>query len=297
MPNYYNPNNPAFTPGGGIPEWNGQRPMGSNSFIGSAVSGALAGVSNSISGNSDKGSSGASSAGGTQSVTLANPYADYMSMLERQRAEEQAARNRAAEAAKANQQQIYNTNVDKLNRTADEANQQAYINYMMSKRDLPQQLSAVGLSGGAAESSYAGLYNSYGNSRAQTEKSRLENMADLQQTLQNNLAAIEQQRLSGEMQATSEYYTNLAALQAQNAQQLVSKQQSSGGSTSGTDYAKYLQSNYYDAYQTARSNGYTADEASSYASEMAGQYIYSLLSAGRIDRDTAYRMLAGFGIQ
>ena len=243
----------------------------------------------------------ASSAGQSSmqaSVSTYNPYADLMATLERQRAEEQALRDRAAAQARANQQQIYNTNVDKLNRTAEEANQQAYINYMMSKRDLPQQLSAVGLSGGAAESSYAGLYNSYGNSRAQTEKSRLEGMADLQQTLQNNLAAIEQQRLSGELSSLSDYYTNLASLQAQNAQQLVSKQQSSGGSSSGTtDYAKYLQSNYYDAYQTARSNGYTADEASSYANEMASQYIYSLLSANRIDRDTAYRMLAGFGIQ
>lgn len=289
MPNYYNPNKPTFTPGGGIPEWNGQRPMGGNSFIG--------GASNAVSSNSSKGSSGSSSANSTQSVTVSNPYADYMAMLERQRAEEQALRDRAAEAAKANQQQIYNTNVDKLNRASDEANQQAYINYMMSKRDLPQQLSAMGLSGGAAESSYAGLYNSYGNSRAQTEKSRLEGMADLQQTLQNNLAAIEQQRLSGELSSLSEYYTNLASLQAQNAQQLVSKQQSSGGSSGGTDYAKYLQSNYYDAYQTARKNGYTADEASSYANEMASQYIYSLLSAGQIDRDTAYRMLAGYGIR
>lgn len=243
----------------------------------------------------------ASSAGQSSmqaSVSTYNPYADLMATLERQRAEEQALRDRAAAQARANQQQIYNTNVDKLNRTAEEANQQAYINYMMSKRDLPQQLSAMGLSGGAAESSYAGLYNSYGNSRAQTEKSRLEGVADLQQTLQNNLAAIEQQRLSGELASISDYYTNLASLQAQNAQQLVSKQQSSGGSSSGTtDYAKYLQSNYYDAYQTARSNGYTADEASSYANEMASQYIYSLLSAGQIDRDTAYRMLAGYGIR
>ena len=290
MPSYYNPNNPAFTPGGTVPSWTGQRPglSNGNTFTGT----------NKPSGASKPSTSAPAGSSSTQSSqSVSNPYADYMAMLERQRAEEQALRDRAAEAAKANQQQIYNTNVDKLNRASDEANQQAYINYMMSKRDLPQQLSAVGLSGGAAESSYAGLYNSYGNSRAQTEKSRLEGMADLQQTLQNNLAAIEQQRLSGELASLSEYYTNLASLQAQNAQRLVSKQQSSGGSSGGTDYAKYLQSNYYDAYQTARKNGYTEDEASSYANEMASQYIYSLLSAGQIDRDTAYRMLAGYGIR
>lgn len=293
MPSYYNPNNPVFTPGGTVPSWAGQRPglSNGNTFTGTNKPSSASKPTTSA-------PAGSSSTQSSQTVSTYNPYADLMATLERQRAEEQALRDRAAAQARANQQQIYNTNVDKLNRTAEEANQQAYINYMMSKRDLPQQLSAVGLSGGAAESSYAGLYNSYGNSRAQTEKSRLEGMAELQQTLQNNLAAIEQQRLSGELSSLSDYYTNLASLQAQNAQQLVSKQQSSGGSSSGTtDYAKYLQSNYYDAYQTARSNGYTADEASSYANEMASQYIYSLLSANRIDRDTAYRMLAGFGIQ
>lgn len=292
MPSYYNPNNPVFTPGGTVPSWAGQRPglSNGNTFTGTNKPSSASKPTTSA-------PAGSSSTQSSQTVSTYNPYADYMAMLERQRAEEQALRDRAAAAAKANQQQIYNTNVDKLNRASDEANQQAYINYMMSKRDLPQQLSAVGLSGGAAESSYAGLYNNYGNSRAQTEKSRLEGMADLQQTLQNNLAAIEQQRLSGELSSLSDYYTNLASLQAQNAQNLVSKQQSSGGSSGGTDYAKYLQSNYYDAYQSARENGYTADEASSYANEMAGQYIYSLLSAGQIDRDTAYRMLAGYGIR
>ena len=48
-----------------------------------------------------------------------------------------------------------------VNQNADSAQQQAYINYMMSKRDLPQALVAQGLTGGMSESALAGMYNSY----------------------------------------------------------------------------------------------------------------------------------------
>ncbi len=172
---------------------------------------------------------GSGGGGGGGGAASPNYYADYMSFLERQRAEQQAARNAAAEAARKAQQGQYDANVKKLNTAADDAQRQAYINYMMSKRDMGQQLSAQGLSGGAAESTWAGLYNGYGNSRASTEKSRLENLGDLQQTLQNNLAQIEQQRLSGEQADIQNYYSNLASLAAQNMQTKLSMQQGSGG--------------------------------------------------------------------
>lgn len=181
---------------------------------------------------------GGSTGGGGGGTTAAAPnyYADYMSFLERQRAEQQAARNAAAEAARRAQQGQYDANVKKLNTAADDAQRQAYVNYMMSKRDMGQQLSAQGLSGGAAESTWAGLYNGYGNSRASTEKSRLENLGDLQQTLQNNLAQIEQQRLSGDQADIKDYYSNLASLAAQNMQAKLSMQQGSG--SSGSDITR-----------------------------------------------------------
>ena len=62
-------------------------------------------------------------------------------------------------------EQNYNTGVAGVNKQADNAQQQAYINYMMNKRDMGQQLAAQGLSGGASESALAGiclLYTSEG---------------------------------------------------------------------------------------------------------------------------------------
>lgn len=240
------------------------------------------------------GSGGGGGGGGGGGAAAPNYYADYMSFLERQRAEQQAARNAAAEAARKAQQGQYDANVKKLNTAADDAQRQAYINYMMSKRDMGQQLSAQGLSGGAAESTWAGLYNGYGNSRASTEKSRLENLGDLQQTLQNNLAQIEQQRLSGEQADIQNYYSNLASLAAQNMQTKLSMQQASGGS-SGNSYAKALAQNYYKLYQEATGNGYTPTEAANMANQGAGQYIYSLLASGLINQAQADAMMAGYG--
>lgn len=223
-----------------------------------------------------------------------NPYAEYMAYLEKQRAEQQAARDRAAETARKNQQGIFDTNANKLNQQANSAQQQAYINYMLSKRDLPQQLSAQGLSGGAAESTYANLYNSYGNSRNTTEQNRLNNLADLQQTLQNNLAQIEQQRLSGDQADIQNYYANLSNLAAQNIQSTASLRQGSGGS-GGTNYAKNLSNNYYSQYLDARGKGYSDTEATALAREGISQYIFSLISSGLIDQAQADAMMKGFG--
>ena len=131
--------------------------------------------SSSSGGSSSKGSSGGSSSGGGASAPAYDPYAAYQAQLqaiyeEQRRAAEEAERRKreAAQAAynrnmaalgSAYQNQLsglkqnyesalgtlendYNQGVDGVNKQADNAQQQAYINYMMSKRDLGQQMSA-----------------------------------------------------------------------------------------------------------------------------------------------------------
>lgn len=156
-----------------------------------------------------------SSGGGTSY----NPYADYMAQMNaiyvQQKAAAEEAERRKREAA----QQAYDRNMAALNtsynnqlttlkgnydstlaqlqgnydqgsagvnRNADSAQQQAYINYMMGKRDLPQQMAAQGLSGGAAESTMAGMYNSYGNSRNAIDTDRNQSLAELLHNLNNS---------------------------------------------------------------------------------------------------------------
>ena len=94
----------------------------------------------------------------------------------------------------------YNSTVESLNRQndaskaevntdADRALREAYINKMLSARNLTQQMSAQGLSGGATETSMASMQNNYGNSRNTIETTRADNLIKLYNTLQDNLAA------------------------------------------------------------------------------------------------------------
>lgn len=107
------------------------------------------------------------------------------------------AREDAYRAACAQQQRDYEYAQGQVNDAADRALQEAYINKMLSLRDLSQQLSAQGLSGGASETSTAGLYNNYGNARNQLELGRQKEMGQLLNVYQQNIAKLDAQRMEG----------------------------------------------------------------------------------------------------
>ena len=83
----------------------------------------------------------------------------------------------------------YNRSNKNVNSDADRSLRQAYINRMMNEKNLNQQLTAQGLSGGASESTLARLYNNYGNSRNSIENTRAGNLSDLEQTRNTNEAS------------------------------------------------------------------------------------------------------------
>ena len=108
-------------------------------------------------------------------------------------------------------QASYDSGARGVNRNADSAQQQAYINYMMSKRDLPQALAAQGLTGGMSESALAGMYNSYGNNRNTIDRGWNDSLATLLDTLNSNkstalqnynnqLSADDQQKMAYQLQ-------------------------------------------------------------------------------------------------
>ena len=76
-------------------------------------------------------------------------------------------------------QSDYENGAAGVNFNADNALQQAYINQMMTLKSLPQQLSAQGIGGGAAETTLAGVYNNYGNSRNEIDVARGQSLGDL----------------------------------------------------------------------------------------------------------------------
>lgn len=118
----------------------------------------------------------------------------------------------------------YNSSLSNINDDAEASLRQAYINNMLAKKNIQQEMSAIGLSGGASESTLASLLNQYGNARNDIENASNKSRYNLYETLQNNLsdalkqynaakATLEGNRASAETSAReklgSEYQSNL----------------------------------------------------------------------------------------
>lgn len=96
------------------------------------------------------------------------------------------------------QQQYLNQTLQQNNQTTnanfDSAQRQAYVDYMRKQKNLGNQLSALGVNGGASESGQLNLYNQYGQSHAANEQQRAAELAANQRSRDD---------------AWNEYYENL----------------------------------------------------------------------------------------
>lgn len=77
---------------------------------------------------------------------------------------------------------------DEVNANYDKANKDAFVNMMMAKKDLPQQMAANGLTGGLTESSLLGLRSDYGNTYAENERGRISAINDIRTSAQESAA-------------------------------------------------------------------------------------------------------------
>lgn len=103
----------------------------------------------------------------------------------------------AARAQLAALKRQYDYNADQLNQTYDDNATQDYTDYMMSTKNLPQQLRALGLSGGASESSLMAANANYQNALNDNELARANALN------QNNLSYATNE---------AEYGTNMAQI-------------------------------------------------------------------------------------
>lgn len=155
-------------------------------------------------------------------------------------------------SARGTMDRSYNNSLGKINKDAENSLQEAYVNKMLTQKNLSQQLAAQGITGGASESTMAGLANNYGNARNNITDTWNTNKSDLENTYQNSLANLLQS-----------YNSDLATLEANRAQQEVSLMNNLQNQiASGTsDYTQMLLSNptILQAMATAKSNmeGYT----------------------------------------
>ena len=85
------------------------------------------------------------------------------------------------------------TSLSDVNKDAEASLRQAYINNMLTRKNLDQRLSAMGYNGGASETTMAQLDNNYGNSRNSINETLNNNISSLNENYGDNLANALQQ--------------------------------------------------------------------------------------------------------
>ena len=174
-------------------------------------------------------------------------------------------------------QEAYDNGVAGVNRQADKTQNEAYINYMLSKRDLPQMMTAQGINGGAAESTLASLANQYGNSRNEIDVGRNSNLGDLLQNLNANKASALQAYNSSLADLESRRMAYQMELENALAQQIVSAANTRYDALAdiGNTYLSHAQewaASVQDAAAAAAAATYTANNTPASVSAQQGAY-------------------------
>ena len=115
----------------------------------------------------------------------------------------------------------------------DNAARQNYINYMQARKRLPSELNALGIRGGASESSALRLGTNYGSNVASNEAARNTALANLRQSYEDRLAQYDEEWDNKLQQAY------LTAIENQLNWELAQKQASGSGGGGGRSYGGY----------------------------------------------------------
>ena len=213
------------------------------------------------------GGSGYDSAAAYNALLAAYRQNDYSDYLAQMRAAAQSAYDRSMSAlnsaydeqmnslnknlSSTNDQLLNNYNYSRKNisNDAESSLRQAYINNMMNRRNLGQMMTAQGLSGGATESTLAGMLNNYGNARNNINTTANRSYADLENNYNSNLS-----------QAQQAYNSAVANANLQKAQQQIQLENalSNNQISALSDYQSLMQrenQNYLDLLKTAIANG------------------------------------------
>ena len=143
----------------------------------------------------------------------------------------------------------YNRSKQNIMDDAADSLRQAYINKMLSQRNLGQQMSAQGLTGGATETTMANMLNNYGNARNNINTTQNNNLSNLEGNYSDNLS-----------QAMQAYNSAVATANLQKAQQAMSLENALANNQISAlgDYQTLLQrdnQNYLDLLKAAIQNG------------------------------------------
>lgn len=127
--------------------------------------------------------------------------------------EKALATNDSETAAQLEQQRLrVQGQLDSLNRAYAGLNKQLYRDYMQNSRNLPQALSAQGITGGLAESSLINLAAGYEGNLAENERNRIAGVSDIEAGRSNAELELKIAQAAADRQAEEDRYARLASV-------------------------------------------------------------------------------------
>lgn len=93
-----------------------------------------------------------------------------------------------------------------LAKNLESAQSQAYLQNQMQQKNLPQQLAALGVTGGGSEQTYSSLLGQYQNMRGAAQSSHDDNLGSLLNTHNTNIAELQEAYLQKDAEAISKIY-------------------------------------------------------------------------------------------
>ena len=143
--------------------------------------------------------------------------------------------------------------INSSNAEYDNSARQNYINYMQAQKRLPSELNALGIRGGASESSLLRLGTNYGSNVASNEAARNTALAGIRQQYMDKLASYDEEWNNKLAQA----YLTAAENQLKWEQEQAALKKSSGGGGGGSRRRSYGSSGGYSSgnYSNSSSSG------------------------------------------
>ena len=203
-------------------------------------------------------------------------------LIAKQRDEQKKALEQQNEAMKKQRENALADSLDANNKAADKSLNEAYVAYMLSKRNIAQQLKALGISGGGSETVLTDMSNTYANSRFGIEDGRNTANAAARRDYDNGINSDYIDYLSALAKIDSDYNNKLYSLAgdkastmstlAKSAQTAASKSTTAAKSTPtqtvtgvriGNDSTVYTSGE--QLLQAFKNMGFTKEEAIAYA--------------------------------
>lgn len=154
--------------------------------------------------------------GEKQTGYVQDSYLDSMLEMLQQQYQQQIAANDASAAASTQQAilELQNQKND-LDKQYDALYRQLYLNRRMNEKNLPEQMAAMGYTGGLTESSLLDLQNQYQQSLVEGETARQEGQSALDMAITNTQLTGEIARAQQAQQLAAQFYSQYAQAMAQ----------------------------------------------------------------------------------